>query len=53
MVLYRWRSPAPIMADTTTIEVKDETWKQLNMRKDRGDSFDDVIQRLLENDEDG
>lgn len=33
---------------TTTIEVKDETWQQLKMRKGRGESFDDIIQDLLE-----
>lgn len=36
------------MADTTTIEVKTQTWKELNMRKEPGESFDDVIQRLLD-----
>lgn len=35
------------MAEYTTINVKPETWKQLNARKNPGDSFDDVIQRLL------
>jgi predicted CopG family antitoxin len=35
------------MADTTTIEIKTETWKELNQQKMPGDSFDDVIQRLL------
>lgn len=34
--------------EKTTVTVSDETWKQLTMRKDRGDSFDDVIQDLLE-----
>jgi predicted CopG family antitoxin len=33
--------------ETTTIEIKTETWKQLNSRKMPGDSFDDVIKRLL------
>lgn len=36
------------MADKTTIEIKTETWRQLNGRKQPGDSFDDVITRLLE-----
>jgi len=36
------------MGDTTTIEIKTETWRELNMRKEPGDSFDDVIKRLLE-----
>lgn len=31
----------------TTIEVSDETWRQLNVRKERGESFDDVIQGLM------
>ena len=30
------------------IRVTDETWSRLNKRKRPGDSFDDVIQRLLE-----
>jgi hypothetical protein len=33
--------------DTTTIEVKVGTWQELNQQKRPGDSFDDVIQRLL------
>ena len=32
----------------TTVEVKEETWKELHSRKGIGDSFDDVIRRLLE-----
>ena len=35
------------MDDTTTIEIKRKTWKQLNYRKDLGESFDDVIQGLM------
>lgn len=31
----------------TTIEVSDETWNRLNSQKERGQSFDDVIQNLL------
>lgn len=34
--------------ETTTIEVKRETWRKLHMRKGPGDSFDDVITDLLE-----
>lgn len=33
----------------TTIEVSDETWSRLNSQKDRGQSFDDVIQQMLGN----
>ncbi len=32
---------------TTTIEVQTETWRQLNLRKDPGESFDDVISDLM------
>ena len=35
------------MSETTTIEIKRETWIELNMRKEPGDSFDEVVQRLL------
>lgn len=33
----------------TTIKVKKETWKRLNRQKEPGDTFDDVIERLLAN----
>lgn len=36
------------MSDTTTIQITEETWRELNMRKNPGETFDDVIQRLLE-----
>lgn len=39
--------------ETTTIKVKGVTWRQLNRMKEPGDSFDDVIQRLLEEGEEG
>jgi len=32
----------------TTVEVKEETWEELHSRKGIGDSFDDVIRRLLD-----
>jgi len=35
------------------IRVTDETWSELNKRKQPGDSFDDVIQRLLEETDEG
>ena len=34
------------------IRVTEDTWKALNRRKEPGDSFDDVISRLLEESED-
>jgi len=34
--------------DTTTIQISTETWADLDRRKGRGESFDDVIQKLLE-----
>ncbi|WP_238398280.1 MULTISPECIES: antitoxin VapB family protein [Halorussus] len=37
--------------DVTSIQVSTETWQELNGRKAPGDTFDDVIQRLLEQDE--
>lgn len=37
--------------ETTTIEVSDETWRELNRQKDRGDTFDDVIWELIEADQ--
>ncbi len=35
---------------STTIEVTDDTWKRLNRRKSPGESFNDVIQGMLEED---
>ena len=32
---------------STSIPVTDGTWKALNQRKERGQTFDDVIQELL------
>jgi predicted CopG family antitoxin len=34
------------------VRVTDETWKRLNERKEPGDSFEQVIKRLLEETED-
>jgi predicted CopG family antitoxin len=40
--------------DTTTVKLKRDTWKELNSKKEPGDSFDDVIRRLLnETDDEG
>lgn len=39
------------MGSDTSIPVSDETWRQLNDRKDRGETYDDVIQGLLETQE--
>lgn len=33
--------------DVTSVEIKKSTWKELNQQKEPGDSFDDVIRRLL------
>lgn len=33
--------------DVTTIQISTETWRELNRRKEPGQSFDDVIQDLL------
>lgn len=32
---------------TTTIQISEKTWKQLSSLKNIGESFDDVIQRLI------
>ncbi len=32
----------------TTIQVSDETWSTLNERKERDESFDEVIQDLIQ-----
>jgi len=34
--------------DTTTIEVSTEVWAALDRRKERGESFDDVVRNLIE-----
>jgi len=39
--------------EVTSIEVKKSTWKTLNQQKEPGDSFDDVVQRLLARPEPG
>jgi predicted CopG family antitoxin len=35
----------------TNVKLQDETWKRLNARKDPGDTFDDVVTRLLDESE--
>jgi len=40
--------PPTVPCAAGSIEIKTGTWKQLNQRKEPGDSFDDVISRLLE-----
>jgi len=37
------------MENKTTITVSDEIWKELNKKKRRGDSMDDVLRRFLNN----
>lgn len=34
--------------DKTTVTVTRDTWKKLQMRKEPGDSFEDVIAELIE-----
>ena len=34
--------------DVTTVKVSTDTWKRLNQRKEPGDSFDEVISKLLD-----
>ena len=41
-----------MMGTDTRVRVSEETWQALNERKDEpGETFDDVVQRLLDNDE--
>jgi hypothetical protein len=35
------------------IRITETQWKRLNARKDPGDDFADVVDRLLEGDDDG
>lgn len=35
----------------TTVQIQEETWERLDERKQRGDSFDDVIVRALDTEE--
>jgi len=32
------------------LKISDETWRRLNARKDPGDTFEDVVQDLLNDD---
>ena len=34
--------------EKTNIEITQQTWKRLNSRKESGDSFDDVVVKLLD-----
>lgn len=39
------------MASDTTITVSRDTWEKLHRRKAPGDSFDDVVSRLIKSEE--
>ena len=39
------------MPDNTSIQVSTELWRELNQRKEPGDSFEDVIWRLIDEEE--
>ena len=41
------------MPSDTNIGISNETWRRLNARKHPGESFDDVLQRLLDETDDG
>lgn len=41
------------MTDDVNIRIKRDTWKRLHALKGPGDSFDDVISSLLDEDEEG
>ena len=36
------------MGQSPVLKVSEETWRRLNARKKPGDTFEDVVQRLLE-----
>jgi predicted CopG family antitoxin len=38
--------------EETRVRVSKETWRRLNARKEPGDSFDDVLDRLLARNDD-
>lgn len=41
------------MDDPTTITIEKQTWKKLNARKEPGESFDEVVTRLIEESDNG
>lgn len=43
--------PDPDENDSHPIKVSPDTWRELNARKEPGDSFDDVVARLLGDEE--
>lgn len=46
------QSPLAYMTeDDVNIRIKRDTWKRLHNRKEPGDSFNDVLQRLIEESE--
>lgn len=36
------------MPDDTTVRISRDTWRRLNRRREPGDSFEDVIDRVLD-----
>lgn len=40
--------PEPTDRRTTTVQITNEIWAALDRRKQKGESFDDVIRRLIE-----
>lgn len=47
-LLRRVSNTVIVMASKQRVPVSRETWKQLNSKKEPGDTFDDVLERLLE-----
>jgi len=39
--------------DDVNIRIKEDTWKRLNHRKEPNDSFDDVLERVLDDLDEG
>lgn len=52
MAMARCVSTMVDESENTSIQIKKDTWKRLNMRKEPGDTFDDLVNRLLDATED-
>ena len=51
VILYKYKPAARKrhdMSSKTTIQIEKEVWERLNARKKHGESFNDVLERLLD-----
>ncbi len=51
MVVKMMRTSTKIDKMVTTIQISDELWKELNDKKKRGETFEDVIWREIKNEQ--